>query len=122
MVRLNDVTPASLAPSRLPFQGSCVMDISHTILTTALELPAAASISPELSDLLTRMLEKDPARRISMQVHVDVLMLEISILLRRWRAELHTHVCGVRGGEHGVPLDTHTSLFTPMHTTAARVP
>jgi serine/threonine-protein kinase 11 len=50
---------------RLPFEGGNVFEIGWSILNTRLEIPESAS--PALRDLLRRMLERDPAKRISLE-------------------------------------------------------
>ncbi|KAG2494526.1 hypothetical protein HYH03_007293 [Edaphochlamys debaryana] len=52
---------------RLPFVGSCVVDIYRAILTRPHAYPGDVSASPALRDLINRMLDKNPAARPSLE-------------------------------------------------------
>ncbi|EFJ50738.1 serine/threonine protein kinase 3, partial [Volvox carteri f. nagariensis] len=52
---------------RLPFVGSCVVDIYRAILTRPHVFPEEVSCSPALKDLLDRMLHKDPNKRLKLR-------------------------------------------------------
>ncbi|GLI58969.1 hypothetical protein VaNZ11_000756 [Volvox africanus] len=52
---------------RLPFVGSCVVDIYRAILTRPHVFPEEAPCSPALKDLLNRMLDKDPNKRLKLR-------------------------------------------------------
>ncbi|KAG1654806.1 hypothetical protein FOA52_009179 [Chlamydomonas sp. UWO 241] len=54
---------------RLPFSGSCTLDISRSIIAGGVQYPALepTPASPELLDLLGRMLTADPDARITLQ-------------------------------------------------------
>ncbi|GLC68350.1 hypothetical protein PLESTF_000681800 [Pleodorina starrii] len=52
---------------RLPFVGSCVVDIYRAILTRPHAYPAELPCSPALRDLLDRMLDKDPKKRLKLR-------------------------------------------------------
>ena len=68
-------TPQCATPlrrRRLPFQGATIVDIHTAIMNDQLRLPDDVAASPELWDLLTRILDKDPVRRITLQVSRSV--------------------------------------------------
>ncbi|KAK9831205.1 hypothetical protein WJX74_007391 [Apatococcus lobatus] len=50
----------------VPFKAQAVMQLYNTIQHEPLKFPASPEISPELRDLLTRLLQKDPLTRITM--------------------------------------------------------
>uniref|UniRef100_A0A7S3QWW4 cGMP-dependent protein kinase n=1 Tax=Dunaliella tertiolecta TaxID=3047 RepID=A0A7S3QWW4_DUNTE len=52
---------------RLPFTGSCVLDITNSITNDMVFFPSEMAISPALEDLLNRLLDKNPANRASLQ-------------------------------------------------------
>ncbi|KAJ3339727.1 hypothetical protein HDU93_007843 [Gonapodya sp. JEL0774] len=57
------VTLHCLAFGKLPFIASSILELYEVVRTVIPQFPATAS--PELQDLLSRMLEKDPTRRIT---------------------------------------------------------
>lgn len=52
----------------LPFKGACPIDISASIRTQPLHFPEEPSVSDLLKDLLSRLLDKNPQTRATMQV------------------------------------------------------
>jgi len=52
---------------RLPFTGSCVLDISNAIRNDEIKFPAEVRISTDLQTLFIQMLEKDPEKRITLE-------------------------------------------------------
>ena len=62
------------------------MDISNSIMTGTLELPSEVPTTPELSDLLRKVLVKDPFERIMLQVgarathHAFALLMNLTTL------------------------------------------
>eukprot|EP00798_Chlamydomonas_sp_ICE-L_P020276 gene20276-27036_t len=52
---------------RLPFMGSCLLDINHAIVHGNLSFPLTVALTPDLRDLFDRLFLKDPAQRITME-------------------------------------------------------
>lgn len=57
------VTLFCLVFGHLPFRGDSILELYENIREAPLEIPATGG-SPELSDLLTKMLDKNPETRI----------------------------------------------------------
>ncbi|CAA9995334.1 unnamed protein product [Nesidiocoris tenuis] len=51
---------------RVPFEGSSVPAVYHNIRNSPLVLPKSPNTSEELKDLIRKMLEKDPTKRITL--------------------------------------------------------
>ncbi|KAJ9518570.1 hypothetical protein QJQ45_018618 [Haematococcus lacustris] len=51
---------------RLPFIGTCLLDVSNAIRNDSLRFPADVPTSPSLSHLFSRMLDKSPSTRITL--------------------------------------------------------
>lgn len=64
-VDLADTHARPCPDPRCPSQGGSVLDIFKAITSAPLQLPPAVPVSPALSDLLHRLFEKDPGRRIT---------------------------------------------------------
>ncbi|KAJ3302907.1 hypothetical protein HDV03_004479 [Kappamyces sp. JEL0829] len=61
------VTLYCLIYGRVPFLGQTEFELFHVITKQPLFLPPEIPISADLTDLLTRLLEKDPAKRIHLE-------------------------------------------------------
>ncbi|XP_055336131.1 calcium/calmodulin-dependent protein kinase kinase 1-like isoform X2 [Paramacrobiotus metropolitanus] len=61
------VTLYALIVGDVPFKGDSMPQLFKAILNDSVEFPADADISPELKDLLARLLTKNPKRRIRME-------------------------------------------------------
>ena len=61
------VTLYGLVVGRVPFHDENILPLYNKILTQPVQFPEEKDISPELQDLITRMLIKDPQERITLQ-------------------------------------------------------
>lgn len=61
------VTLYCLVVGKVPFHDNNILGIHHKIKTQPLSFPEKCDISPELKDLIGRMLKKDPNERASLQ-------------------------------------------------------
>lgn len=52
---------------RLPFMGSCTLQVSKAIMEVQVEYPADVMVSAELLDLFKAVFVKDPTKRISLE-------------------------------------------------------
>lgn len=61
------VTLYAMVTGKVPWVGSSAVELQRKVLTEALTYPARFQPSRALRDLLSRMLDKDPATRITLQ-------------------------------------------------------
>ena len=61
------VTLYGIVVGRVPFHDENILPLYNKILTQPVAFPEEKDISPELQDLITRMLIKDPQERITLQ-------------------------------------------------------
>lgn len=60
----------------MPFEGSSVPAVYHNIRNSPLVLPKSPNTSEDLKDLIRKMLEKDPTKRITLgQIKVSQVYL-----------------------------------------------
>ncbi len=61
------ITLYSLVTGKVPFYDNIILSLYNKICTQPLVFPEDRDITPELKDLITQMLIKDPAKRITLQ-------------------------------------------------------
>ncbi|KDO17643.1 CAMKK protein kinase [Saprolegnia parasitica CBS 223.65] len=102
------VTLYALAVGQLPFQAPSILALFDVIATAPLTFPTASAMSPSLTDLITRMLAKDVAQRITLD----------GVLLHPWLStgatKQYLHHSTVALGEVSIDAADMSGAVSPL--------